>query len=275
MTIDLTDHVLEQELRAAPPRRVRFSSHAFLVCVASALLLGAFGACGLAALTEAVRLTILHAQGRTAMAVVTEIDYSTGEPPTRSRSRWDPANAAAASQILYRFRASDGHRIVARLPLSIARYDVDGRVTQPLVFLPGARFPVRYARIDGRLVSRPESNTAPNKIAFLVAAGLAAAAIGVALFWKCVSWLASARKLVSTGCVSVGTVLGKESTLEDSSRFTITFAYPTSDGAVRFRQAACSASQFQRFRAGQTLTVVYPADRPGEATPYVLLPFGH
>ena len=258
--IELTDRILERELQYPPPRRVRFSGHAILLCIAAILLLVAFGACGVAAMIEASRLQILHTHGHLTTATVVRVEYSNGAVPTG---------------FLYRFTTSDNRTIVARLPISNARSGIDGRPPKAPELLPGNTFAVRYAVIGDRLIGRPAQSTTPGKVLSLAIVGLVSALIGLGLFMQCIGWLERARKLVKHGNVAVGTVLGKEASVEDSARYYISVSFIAPDGVVHLRKLPCSAAQYQTFHDGQSLSVVFPPDRPGEAMPYALLPFGH
>ncbi|MDR3709917.1 MAG: DUF3592 domain-containing protein [Capsulimonadaceae bacterium] len=272
--IELSEQIVESELRHPAPRRVRMCGHALLILVASLLLLTAFGACGIAALSEAGRLAVMHCRGHRAIAVVTEIDLAGGIPPVVKASKWNPAYAPAVNSLAYRFPVGNGRYATSRIPISATHYDANGRETASTPLLPGTTFPILYTGAGAQMVSRPYDSASPAKTAILAIVGLAAMAIGVGLCWRCIDWVLKARNLIQTGDVAIGTVLGKESTVEDASRFYVSFSYATPDDAIRFRRIACSSSQYQRIETGQTLTVIYPPSRPGEAIPYALLPFG-
>jgi len=258
--IEVTDRKLERELQHPPPRRVRFSGHAVLLCMAASLLLVAFGACGVAAILEASRLQILQSHGRLTTATVVKVEYSNGAVPTG---------------FLYRFTTREHRSVVARFPISNARSGIDGRAPKAPALLAGAKFPLLYAVIGGRLIGRPAESTSQGKVLSLAFVGLASASIGLWLFMQCIGWLMRARKLVKHGNVVVGTVLGKEAAVEESARYFISVTFTDPDGVVHLRKVPCSATQYQTFHAGQSLSIVYPADRPAEAMPYALLPFGH
>jgi hypothetical protein len=267
--IDPTDTTLERDLQPAPPRRVRASGHAVLLCVTAVLLLTAFGACGLAAIGEAARLQFLHWRGHTAVATIIKTEYAGGA----IHSQPTDLDSASPTGYLYRFTTTDYRSVEGLLPAAGARLDMRGAAAKKPLLALGSTFRVRYAKIEDRVVSRPSFSTTPDKVVSLTIVGLASTAIGVGLFWQCMGWLRRCYRLVKTGNVAIGTVLGKEAAAEDSPKFYIAFSYTTADDVVRFCRVPCSSAQYQSFREGQTLSVVYSAHRPGEATPYALLPF--
>jgi len=273
-TLELTDHTIESELSAMPPRAVRLNGRAMLVCASALFLFAAFAACGTATLREASRLHTLAVTGKPAVATVTQIDYAEDRAPTTDRSKWSDANAPSVSSVSYRFRADDGSVHVGRIPITLARTEAGVSAPAPLSMLPGDKFTVRYAIVSDSFISRPWAGPVTKKIAFLVFAGLAAILIGAYLAWRALRWVNHAYRLIRTGFISTATVLSKEARVEDSPRFYVAIGYTSHDGVMRQKTVQCTSSQYQKIQSGQTFTVIYPPLRPEEASLYAMLPFG-
>ncbi|HEY3331104.1 MAG TPA: DUF3592 domain-containing protein [Capsulimonadaceae bacterium] len=272
--LDRPDHIIESELTPLPPRRVRFSGRAFVVCLATLFLFLAFATCGLATLGEAWRMQDLVKRGHVATATVTQIDYSTGQAPTTDAAKWNTANSGSVSSIIYKFASSDGATHIGRIPITPARSDAGMGPPTPFTMLPGTTLQVWYEVTGDRVISRPWSGDPGKRIGFLVVAGLAAICFGAYLAWRAFRWVSQSYNLVRTGFVAEATIITKDSRTEDAARFYVSVGYTSHDGVMRQKTIQCTSSQYQKFESGQTLTVIYPSMKPEEATLYALLPFG-
>ncbi len=272
--LEIDDHVYEGELTSLPPRRVRLNGRALLVYVAALFLMAAFSTCGIATINEAYRVHLLAATGRNAVAHVTEIDYSSGQPATVDRSKWVNTNAPAVSSVKYAFVDNAKVAHIGRIPITLARSEAGMAAPTSFTMLPGEKFNVRYTLIGGKTISRPWSGSSAKKVGFLAAAGIGAIFVGILLAWRALRWVSRAYNLIRNGFVTTATVLGKEAKVEDAPRFYVAFGYTTHDGVMRQKRIQCTSSQYQKFLSGQNYTLIYPPSRPQDAALYMMLPFG-
>ncbi len=269
----IAEHVLEPELLAPAPRRLRLPGRTRLLLSVAALLLGlcAFGSGR--ALWEGVKLLGLDIAGYTVYGKIVAIQT---EPPI---------GPAAPKGVLLRQTAiryevfvpgpRGGSRsawIVLGAPQTPPGIENEMPSPPAARFTVGQPFPLREASFFGTPVCQPWGPNPGSRIASLLLAGSLVLTVSLLLLRRLIRWAGSHRFLLRQGTATIGTITHTRSETEDMMRYFLRYGYASGGaGEGRNREEQVSADQWRKFGVGQPVTVLYDPDNPGHAGLYALI----
>ena len=259
----IAEHVLEPELTAPVPRRLRLPRRTRLLLAVAVLLLGMFAFGSGRALWEGAKLSWLNLCGRTLAGQIIEIRTEPaavkGQPPRQTALRYGVTGARGA------FTQTGWIALGAPAALPGG----ENAAAPPARFHVGQPFPLRSASLGGITVCRPWGPGAGSRILTLLIAGGLVFAVSLRLLRRLLRWAGSREHLLRFGTATVGTITHKRSEAEDMVRYFLRYGYP--GGPAEGREEQVSAEQWREFHVGQPVTVLYDPDLPDKAGLYALI----
>lgn len=257
----VTEHPIERELAAPPPRAARLSLGLNLLLLAAGLMFALFIGGGGYALLEATKLSWVSATGRTVTAHIAEITTepasAKGQPALQTALRYEftsPFDQSPQSHWIRLDRPDDSQ--TGLMPMAQGR----SKPAAPPPAQIGDPIPVRGAVWLGQILYYPWAPQATGRIVFLLLTGVLIIGISLFLLRRLLDWRAHRLHLLRMGIATVGTVIDKEARAEDTPRYYVRFGYAAGD-EPREREEQMSMEQWKEFTIGQSVTVLYdPAD---------------
>lgn len=267
----VTEHPIEREVAAPPPRAARLPPGLNLLILAAALMFALFLGGGGYALLEAAKLGWVSATGRPVTAHVAQITTEPaplkGQPARQTALRYvftSPFDQSPKFQWLRLDRPDDAQ--TGMMPMTPSR----AKPAAPPPAHIGDPIPLRGAVWLGRPVFYPWTPQAGGRTAFLLLSGGLIVGISVFLLRRLLGWRRHRLHLLRAGIATVGTIIDKDARAEDTPRYYVRFGYAVGD-EPREREEQMSMEQWKQFEIGQPVTVLYdPADGQ-DASLYALL----
>lgn len=266
----VTEHLIEREVAAPPPRAVRLPLGLNFLILAAGLMFALFVGGGGYALLEAAKLGWISVAGRSVNArivqIATEPAPAKDQPARQTALRYvftSPFDQSPQSRWLRLDRAADAQ---PGMPMPQSR----GKPAAPPAAVIGDVIPVRGAVWLGRPLFFPWTPQATGRIAFLMLSGGLIIGISGFLLRRLIEWRRHRLHLLRTGIATVGTIIDKEARAEDTPRYYVRYGY-AAGSQPREREEQMSMEQWKEFEIGQPVTVLYDPEQTDDAALYTLV----